>query len=125
MGIKWQSVMLEDVISIGNHTLILLPPSPYQFFHVFDTKKEVIEEMISDEKKSSLVLNSFVSFLFSVQEFTLFQFLFFLIPASRICCTFVLFFFLFLFLLSLFSFFISGFLCASFAFFHISAKVKP
>jgi len=43
--------MLEDVISIGNHALILLPPSPYQFFHVFDTKKEVIEEMISDEKK--------------------------------------------------------------------------
>jgi len=32
-------------------TYTILPPSPYQFFHVFDTKKEVIEEMISDEKK--------------------------------------------------------------------------
>merc|ERR1711915_328654 len=84
--------------------------SLYLFFHVFDTKKEVIEEMISDDEKKFFIVPtttiSFVYFLLSVQEFTLFFSIFiFLIPASRICCTFVLFFFLFLFLLSFFYFF--------------------
>jgi len=29
-------------------------PSLYQFFHVFDTKKEIIEEMISEDEKKVL-----------------------------------------------------------------------
>merc|ERR1711915_499468 len=84
--------------------------SLYLFFHVFDTKKEVIEEMISDDEKKFFIVPtttiSFVYFLLSVQEFTLFFNFYFFNPCIQnllhfrsVFLSFSLFTFLFLFFL--------------------------
>merc|ERR1712136_74409 len=74
-----------------------------------DTKKEIIEEMISEDEKKFFSMSYYYQFCFlftfssRIYSF-FFNFYFFLIPASRICCTFVLSFF-FSFYFSFFLFF--------------------